>query len=149
MKRRDFFTSTWQLASIGALGSFVGACSNSPTAPSNVPALTVLTPPVVNGTITLTIDANSPLQSVGSAALLQTSGGYVLVAHTAQNTFNAMTAICTHQGCVISGYSSSLFVCPCHGSQYNTGGSVVQGPAVGALARYATQFTNGALTIAL
>ena len=46
---------------------------------SNAPAL-----PVVNGTaasnaIALTIDASSPLASVGSAVLLQTSSGNFLV----------------------------------------------------------------------
>jgi len=149
MRRRDFCAHTWRLVSIGTLGSFAGACSSNPMSPSSAPALAVLTPPVVGGTITLNVDASSPLQAVGSAVLLQTSGGNVLVAHTAQSSFNAMTAVCTHEGCIVNGYTGAAFVCPCHGSQYNTNGTVVQGPAVAALARYNTQFTNGVLTIAL
>ena len=41
----------------------------------------------------------------------------------------AMTAICTHQGCTVSGWNGSAFPCPCHGSQYDLNGAVVQGPA--------------------
>ena len=41
----------------------------------------------------------------------------------------AMTAICTHQGCTVNGWNGSVFPCPCHGSQYNLNGAVVQGPA--------------------
>lgn len=41
----------------------------------------------------------------------------------------AMTAICTHQGCTVNGWNGSVFPCPCHGSQYDLNGAVVQGPA--------------------
>jgi hypothetical protein len=43
------------------------------------------------------ITASSPLAAVGSAALVQTSGGDFLVAHTSQSVFVALSAICTHQ----------------------------------------------------
>jgi len=40
----------------------------------------------------------------------------------------AMSAICTHLGCVVE-QDASGFLCPCHGSCYNPDGSVVSGPA--------------------
>lgn len=41
----------------------------------------------------------------------------------------AMTAICTHQGCTVNGWNGTVFPCPCHGSQYDLNGAVIQGPA--------------------
>jgi Rieske Fe-S protein len=49
--------------------------------------------------------------------------------------FKGFTAICTHQGCTVASVSGGRITCPCHGSQYSiTDGSVLQGPARGALA---------------
>ena len=109
--------------------------------------------PTVTGTrtasgITVTIDASSPLASVGGAALVQTAVGDFLVAHTAQNAYSAMTAICTHQTCTVNGFQNQTFVCPCHGSTFDLNGHVLMGPAPASLRQYATQFSNGVLTIA-
>ncbi|CAI5473660.1 unnamed protein product [Closterium sp. Yama58-4] len=42
----------------------------------------------------------------------------------------AINAICTHMGCVVPWVAEeNKFMCPCHGSQYNNQGMVVQGPA--------------------
>jgi cytochrome b6-f complex iron-sulfur subunit len=104
---------------------------------------------VAKNTISVTVDTASPLASVGSAALLNTSAGSFLVAHTGQDTFNAMTAICTHEACTVERYQSGTFTCPCHGSQYNTSGGVVRGPAAASLRRFNTAFANNVLTISL
>ncbi len=41
-----------------------------------------------------------------------------------------LNAICTHLGCVVPWDSgANKFICPCHGSQYDTNGKVVRGPA--------------------
>jgi Rieske Fe-S protein len=144
--RRAFCSHAVTLAVFSGAEILLEGC-NSPTAPSNAPTL-----PTVNGTqaaggITVTIDAASPLASVGSAALVQSSVGDFLVAHTAQNTFSALTAICTHQTCTINGYENQNFVCPCHGSTFDVNGHVLMGPAPAALRQYASQFSNGVLTI--
>ena len=107
---------------------------------------------VVNGTrvsggITLAIDSSSPLSAVGNAALVQTSIGDFLVAHTAQNAFVALSATCTHQTCTITGFGNQNYVCPCHGSTFDVNGRVVGGPAPAPLHQYPTQFTGGILTI--
>lgn len=57
-------------------------------------------------------------RNLGSFWLVRDSGGIY-----------AMTAICTHQGCTVNGWNGSVFPCPCHGSQYDLNGTVVQGPA--------------------
>lgn len=41
-----------------------------------------------------------------------------------------LNAVCTHLGCVVPwNASENKFMCPCHGSQYNSEGKVVRGPA--------------------
>lgn len=110
--RRTFCTRAASLAVFGgALGTILQGCG-SPTSPSDVPALPTINGTRVSGVITLTIDANSPLSAVGTAALVHTSSGDVLVAHTAQSSFVALNAICTHQTCTITGFGNQNYVCP-------------------------------------
>ena len=41
-----------------------------------------------------------------------------------------INAICTHLGCVVPwNVAENKFMCPCHGSQYDSTGKVVHGPA--------------------
>ncbi|HEY9626378.1 MAG: cytochrome b6-f complex iron-sulfur subunit [Oscillatoriophycideae cyanobacterium NC_groundwater_1537_Pr4_S-0.65um_50_18] len=41
-----------------------------------------------------------------------------------------LNAVCTHLGCVVPwNANENKFMCPCHGSQYNSEGKVVRGPA--------------------
>ncbi len=152
--RRAFCVRTCQALSLLTVGAVLEACgggSGSPTAPSGLAAQAL---PVINATaasnnVSLTIDSSSPLSAVGSAALVQTSAGSFLVAHVAQDSFTALTAICTHLTCFITGYANQTFVCPCHGSEFSTNGAVVRGPAVAPLRQYATQFANGVLTVTI
>lgn len=144
--RREFCAHAVSFVAVGAL---LESCGGSPTSPSNVPSLGTISGTVANNAITVTVDAASPLAAVGSAALVQSGSGNFLVARTAQDTFNAMTAVCTHEACTVSGFQSGTFTCPCHGSQYNTSGAVVKGPAPSSLRRFNTAFANNVLTISL
>lgn len=150
LTRREFCGHTCQALSVTALGgaltSMLQGCGN-PSSPSNVPALPRITAAVSGGASMLTIDAASPLASVGSAALVQGASGMLLVAHTAQDAFMAVTATCTHQQCTVTGFENQTYVCPCHGSRFDTGGRVVNGPASSSLRLFQTQFANGVLTI--
>ncbi|AHB48178.1 (2Fe-2S)-binding protein [Hyphomicrobium nitrativorans NL23] len=64
----------------------------------------------------------------------------------------AYSAICTHEGCPISGQHENprMAVCNCHGSTFDVGnnGVVVQGPAVRRLAMLPVTITDGALVVA-
>ena len=125
----------------------IDACGGSATSPSSVPQLRTISASVAGGAIALTVDASSPLASVGSAALVQTSSGNFLVARTAQDSFTALTAVCTHEACTVTGFDNQIYVCPCHGSEYSTSGAVVKGPAPAALRQFPTRFANNVLTI--
>lgn len=148
--RRKFCTDACRLLSAVAAGTLLNGCGGgSPTGPTggSGSALPIVNGVLANGAVTATIDANSPLSSPGGMALVEASGNPLLVARTGQDNFTAHTAICTHQTCTITGFSNQLFVCPCHGSEFDTNGMVVRGPAAIALRAYSTQFANGTLTI--
>lgn len=151
--RRQFCAHACQALSLVTVGAVLEACggSSSPTGPSSLSAqaLPVINANIANNIVSLTIDSSSPLSSVGSAALVQTSGGSLLVAHVAQDSFTALSAICTHLTCFITGYASGVFVCPCHGSEFSTNGSVVRGPAAAPLRQYSTQYANGVLSVSV
>ena len=148
--RRDFCVRMATLALCGgAIASITEGCGggSSPTAPGNVAPLAI-----VNGTrgsagITVAIDSASPLAATGTAALVQAANGVFLVAHTGPGSFVALTGICTHQTCTITGFANQTYVCPCHGSTFDVNGRVLGGPAPRALREYPTQFNEGVLTI--
>jgi Rieske Fe-S protein len=143
--RRVFCTRAVTLAICG--GALLDACGGSPTSPSSAPALPIVSGTQVSGGVTVAIDASSPLFATGGAALVQTSIGDFLVSRPAQSSFIALTAICTHEGCTITGFANQDFVCPCHGSTYDTSGRILSGPAPAPLQMYPAQFANGTLTI--
>jgi cytochrome b6-f complex iron-sulfur subunit len=148
--RREFCAQACQAASLLAAGTLAGCGGATPTSPSeNVPALTSVSASVSGRTVSITIDSASALSSVGSAATTRTSLGTFLVARTAQESFTVLTATCTHEACTITGFSSSRYVCPCHGSQFNTSGTVAMGPASRSLQQYSSQFNNGVLTFSV
>jgi len=150
--RREFCTGACRILSAVAAGTLLNGCGGggSPTSPTgggSGSSLPIVNGVLANGAVTVAIDASSPLSAPGAMALVQASGNPLLVARTGQDTFTAHTAICTHQTCTISGFSNQLFVCPCHGSEFDTNGMVVRGPASIPLRAYSTQFANGTLTI--
>jgi Rieske Fe-S protein len=59
----------------------------------------------------------------------------VFVTQPSSGTFKCFTAVCSHQGCIVSDVSDGTINCNCHGSQYSIeDGSVVTGPATFPLA---------------
>ncbi|MGE0591608.1 MAG: ubiquinol-cytochrome c reductase iron-sulfur subunit [Vicinamibacterales bacterium] len=150
--RRQFCATACRLASFATLGPLLGACgggSSSPTTPSTGTPLSTVAGSVSGRTVTVTIDGASPLGAVGGLAQVRTAAGVFLVSRTAEDTFTALTATCTHEACEITGFNGARFVCPCHGSQFSAGGAVLNGPATRALPTFATAFSGGVLTIAI
>ncbi len=60
----------------------------------------------------------------------------------------ALSAICTHLGCVVARQENGSFFCPCHGSRFDAQGKVVKGPAPKGLIHLAlTLSTDGQLVV--
>jgi menaquinol-cytochrome c reductase iron-sulfur subunit len=64
------------------------------------------------------------------------------------NGFFAMTAVCTHLGC-LTRYEpeNARILCPCHGSRFTTEGHVAAGPAPKPLPRLELRLENGILIV--
>jgi Rieske Fe-S protein len=50
------------------------------------------------------------------------------VIYRSDQGFLAYSLICTHLGCTLE-ESGDMFSCPCHGSEFNSAGEVIKGPA--------------------
>jgi cytochrome b6-f complex iron-sulfur subunit len=137
------------LALSATLGSLLSSCKGDDATGGDAPALPILQATIAGVTVTVSNISSSPLASVGGAALVQYSGGSLLVAQTSQGVFVAATSVCTHQQCTITGFKEQVYVCPCHGSRFHTNGQVAQGPASSPLRTFPTQFSNDQLTITL
>ena len=89
---------------------------------------------------------------------LQQADGFLIVTDPARpiivntgTTYVAFTAVCTHSGCLVGSYANGRITCPCHGSQFNLQGQVVNGPAPSALRNFPASFdaTSRILTVTL
>jgi glycine/D-amino acid oxidase-like deaminating enzyme/nitrite reductase/ring-hydroxylating ferredoxin subunit len=66
----------------------------------------------------------------GGGAVLVVDGERVAVSRDAKGALCAVSAVCTHMGCLVrwNGAERS-WDCPCHGSRFDAGGRVLDGPA--------------------
>ena len=101
-----------------------------------------------NGNSDLTINMDD-----GAYSQLKNSGGFavvsgIIVANTDGSNYVALSSICTHQACTVSySVSNNNFPCPCHGSVFNSNGSVANGPATSPLKKYTVTKSGNILTI--
>ena len=139
------------MASGATLATLFTTCSGgSPTSPSgsSVSTLSTLAGRFTTGRVDVTV-AGTALASDGGAAVVESVAGVFLVSRTSANSFTAIDATCTHEGCTVTNVDGDQYVCPCHGSRYTRSGQVVHGPAMASLRRYTTSVTDGVVTIAI
>jgi Rieske Fe-S protein len=132
----------------GACTAAFTACgreSAAPPAPSPVPAPGAGPSPAPAGG--------------GAPALIATSdvpvgGGRVfpeyrlVVTRPAPEELKAFTAICTHDGCMLTTVADGTIDCPCHGSRFAiTDGAVVSGPAMRALTSRSISVHGGSIVL--
>jgi cytochrome b6-f complex iron-sulfur subunit len=152
VSRRQFCAGACQVASCATLATMIAGCggTSSPTSPSGGAAsiLGVLDGRFSGSAVQVTT-AGSALADVGGAVLVKSVAGVFLIARTGATTFSAIDAVCTHEGCTVTGADGEEYVCPCHGSRYNRSGKVLHGPAMASLRQYGTTVTDGVVTITL
>lgn len=95
------------------------------------------------------ISTEQSLSEIGGSAKATFSdynnGKPVVITHTNVNEFVVLTSVCTYEGCLINlpDQESGIIECPCCGSRYAAqDGSVLRGPTVAPLRRYASAYNS-------
>jgi Rieske Fe-S protein len=66
----------------------------------------------------------------GQAGILKIDGDNVAAYKDEQGQIHAVSAVCTHMGCLVGWNSTDkTWDCPCHGSRFELSGEVIHGPA--------------------
>jgi cytochrome b6-f complex iron-sulfur subunit len=71
----------------------------------------------------------------------------VIVINVGTDQYRAFTSICTHEQCTVGDYTGSRIRCFCHGSEYDSTGHVVMGPAARSLTEFPAQFDAATRTV--
>ena len=80
-----------------------------------------------------------PLAQVppGGAFFFEFRGRPAVVVHDKPGSYAAMSAVCTHLGCIVKWVDAKQqFLCPCHGGQFSAAGAVLGGPPTKGLEVY-------------
>ena len=92
--------------------------------------------------------------TLGDPSDVKVGGGEILadqqvvVTQPKSGTFKCFTAVCSHQGCLVSSVSNGTINCDCHGSQYSIeDGSVVTGPATFPLGEIPIAVSGSEITV--
>jgi Rieske Fe-S protein len=86
------------------------------------------------------------LDDVPSGGGLVVGNAKVVLVRGADDTVQGFSAVCTHQGCTVSGVQDGQIVCPCHGSAFSARtGAVTSGPATRPLAKVPVEVRDDAV----
>lgn len=130
MNRRQFL-STAASASAGLVAIACGDGVVSGIAPEIIP--------LPSGPVTITVGDHPGLAANGTLVVIMDTIG---VKRTGAATFEAMSLLCTHQGCRVTITSNTQLDCPCHFSRFDGDGAVVRGPANEPLPRFNTSYDS-------
>ncbi len=109
-----------------------------------------------------TVSTNSVEIDLSTYDELQADGGFkvikevqigdltdnLIIVRKSENEYLVFSSICRHKKCNVR-YKGDrdLFVCPCHGSNYDMTGKVVKGPSTGNLPQYLAKVSGRKLVI--
>ena len=152
--RRDFVSTTTLSILAAALGTACGggggdggATGPRPT-PPQIPANAGAS--VVGNVLTVQLAQFAGLAQTGGFQVFGSVGGTavdVIIINLGNDSYRAFTSICTHEQCPVSGFNGSRITCPCHGSEYDTAGRNVAGPAPRPLTEYRAAFDAATRTV--
>jgi cytochrome b6-f complex iron-sulfur subunit len=141
MNRKEFFSRV----GFGAAAALLPACMAglASSCSSDNSSSPTTTPPPTGVDFILDVSTGS----------LATNGGYlvsqgIVVARINSGTYIAVSASCTHEGTNVNyNASGNNFICPNHGAQFSSTGTVTQGPANSNLKKYNTTLTGNSLRV--
>jgi Rieske Fe-S protein len=133
----------------GALGAagVVAACGGggggadatdtpAPTTPGS--------PDPTSTTSTVPGDALAPVSDIPVGGGRVFDGPKIVVTQPSPGDIQAFTAVCPHQGCLVTEVVDNEILCPCHGSLFSAeNGDVIRGPAVQGLAGASVGIVDG------
>lgn len=113
-----------------------------------VPAGMYLWPARAQGPTKRFLDVDVEHLDPGTATVVQAGGKPILVLHLPGGEYRALSAICTHLGCIVHWDAAAGHIqCPCHAGLFAPDGSVIGGPPPRPLPVYASRLVEGRLRI--
>lgn len=91
-----------------------------------------------------------PLKDIapGDATFFEYNGSAAVLLKKQDGGLVALSAVCTHLGCIVQwDMSRQEFICPCHAGYFTSDGEVISGPPPRSLARLPFIVANGSVTI--
>lgn len=137
------------LAVGGALGaaSVVAACGGGGGAADSTGSPTGATPATPDPTSTTGAapgNALAPVSDIPVGGGQVFDGPKIVVTQPSEGDIQAFTAVCPHQGCLVTEVVDNEILCPCHGSLFSAeNGDVIRGPAVQGLAGASVGIVDG------
>jgi len=113
-----------------------------------LPAGMYLWPARARGPTTRFLDVDVEGLEPGTARVIEGGGKPILVLRSASGEVRALSAICTHLGCIVHWDENAGHIqCPCHAGVFAPDGGVVSGPPPRPLPVYPSQLLAGRLRI--
>ena len=124
-----------------AVGGVIAACGSSGSSASSSSSAAPAATSAASSAAPASSAASTAGTGVAAVGDIPVGGGLILedeaivLTQPTAGDVKAFTAICTHEGCLVSQVVDNEISCPCHGSKFSaTDGSVIQGPATQPLA---------------
>lgn len=151
MQRREFFSWLSISALASSLSVVIAACSESSSSKNSLIVTketssepsSIIRPDgfIVVGTVA---------ELKESEQIIDFKNELIVIKNPSNNHLSALNIRCTHEGCPVGwDKTTQLIICPCHGSQYNHQGEVIQGPAGSSLKTYLVKEENHLVLVKL
>jgi len=84
----------------------------------------------------------------GAGEIFSVANKPVMVIHTVEDDYVALSATCTHLGCILFwDVERQVIACPCHEAYFNTTGAVISGPPPAPLEPYRVQVEGDEIVV--